>query len=100
MPRTCFIAGIWATHENMEEPDNQPSSCRAAPRNNDMTLLVPEEVPSRSRDWDPTVVITSAPPRDPDDDDDDLEDNDLEDEENEDLPDEPPIVREPDEDEP
>ena len=62
-----------------------------------MTLLIPEDVPSRSDHWNLMVVMTSAmPPRDPDDDDDD----DLEDEENEDEPDEPPVVREPDKDEP
>jgi hypothetical protein len=84
----------------MEEPVDQPSSCRVAPRSIDMTLLIPEDVPSRSGDWNRTVGMTSAvPPRDPDDDDDDdLEDE--EDEEDEDLPDEPPIVREPDKDEP
>jgi hypothetical protein len=87
----------------MKEPGNQPSSYREAARSNDMTLLIPEDVPSTSDHWNLMVVMTNTmPPRDPDDDDDDddLEDNDLEDEENEDLPDEPPIVREPDEDEP
>jgi hypothetical protein len=66
-----------------------------------MTLLIPEDVPARPDDWNSVIVMTSTmPPRDPDnDEDDDLEDEDLEDEENEDLPDEPPIVREPDEDE-
>ncbi|MDH2346015.1 hypothetical protein QCM77_15185 [Bradyrhizobium sp. SSUT18] len=44
-------------------------------------------------DWSPLVVIGNAmPPRDPDEDEDDDE------EEEEDLADEPPVVREPDED--
>ena len=41
-----------------------------------------------------TVTGTAPPPRDPDDDDDD----EVEDEEDEDQPDEPAVVREPDED--
>ena len=41
-----------------------------------------------------TVTGTAPPPRDPNDDDDD----EVEDEENEDQPDEPAVVREPDED--
>jgi hypothetical protein len=40
------------------------------------------------------VTGKASPPRDPNDDDDD----EVEDEENEDLPDEPAVVREPDED--
>jgi hypothetical protein len=89
-----------ATHGNMEEPDNQPANCRAAPKSNDMILLITEDFATRSGDWNPVVVMTNTmPPRDPDDDDNDLEE-DLEDEEDEDQPDEPPIVREPDEDEP
>jgi hypothetical protein len=44
-------------------------------------------------DWSPLVIMGNAmPPRDPDDDDDEEE------EEEEDLADEPPVVREPDED--
>jgi hypothetical protein len=41
-----------------------------------------------------SVTGKASPPRDPNDDDDD----EVEDEENEDLPDEPAVVREPDED--
>ena len=100
MPRTCFIADIWGnareyggTRQSAVELSGSTEEQRHDPAH-------PRGSSSRSGDWDPTVVITSAPPRDPDDDDDDLENNDLEDEENEDLPDEPPIVREPDEDEP
>ncbi|TYO65643.1 hypothetical protein FXV83_15570 [Bradyrhizobium hipponense] len=45
-------------------------------------------------DWSPLVSIGNAmPPRDPDEDEDDDEE-----EEEEDLADEPPVVREPDED--
>jgi hypothetical protein len=48
-------------------------------------------------DWSPFVIMGSTmPPRDPDEDEED-EDED-EDEEEEDRADEPPVVREPDED--
>ena len=59
-----------------------------------MTPHIPEEL-STSIDWSPFVGNT-MPPRDPDEDKED-EDED-EDEEDEDRADEPPVVREPDED--
>ena len=57
-----------------------------------MTLHIPEEFSTRF-DWSPFVITgNTMPPRDPDDDEAD------EDEEEEDRADEPPVVREPDED--
>jgi hypothetical protein len=61
-----------------------------------MTARIPEEFSTRLIDWSPFVITgnTMPPPRDrPDEDDDDEED-----EEAEDRADEPPVVREPDED--
>jgi hypothetical protein len=56
-----------------------------------MTLHIPEEFSTRSTTWSPFVVMgNTMPPRDPDEDE--------EDEEDEDRADEPPVVREPDED--
>ena len=53
---------------------------------------IPDEFSTRF-DWSPFVIMgNTMPPRDPD------EDEDEEDEEDEDRTDEPPIVREPDED--
>jgi hypothetical protein len=50
-------------------------------------------IPERLTDWSPFVImVNTMPPRDPD------EDEDEEDEEDEDRADEPPVVREPDED--
>jgi hypothetical protein len=58
-----------------------------------MTPCIPEEFCTRSIDWSPFVIIgDTMPPRDPDGDDEDY------DEEYEDHDDEPPVVREPDED--
>ena len=58
-----------------------------------MTPLIPEESSTRLIDWSPFVIMgNTIPPRDPDEDDED------EDEEEEDSADEPPVVREPDED--
>ena len=58
-----------------------------------MTPHVPEEL-STKIDWSPFVIMgNTMPPRDPDDD----EDEEDEDEE-EDSADDPPVVREPDED--
>ena len=55
-----------------------------------MTPHLPEEL-STKIDWSPFVIMgNTMPPRDPDEDD--------EDEEEEDRADEPPVVREPDED--
>ncbi len=59
-----------------------------------MTPHIPDEFSTRF-DWSPFVIMgNTMPPRDPDED----EDEDEEDEEEEDRTDEPPIVREPDED--
>jgi hypothetical protein len=56
-----------------------------------MTPLIPEESSTRLIHWSPFVIMgNTMPPRDPDEDD--------EDEDEEDSADEPPVVREPDED--
>jgi hypothetical protein len=57
---------------------------------------IPEELSTRI-DWRESLAImgNTMPPRDPDEDE---EDEDDEDEEKEDRADEPPVVREPDED--
>ena len=56
-----------------------------------MTPHIPEEFSTRLIDWGPFVIMgNTMPPRDPDEDE--------EDEEKEDRADEPPVVREPDED--
>ncbi len=61
-----------------------------------MTPHIPEEVSTRLIDWSPFVIMGNPmPPRDPDDDE---EAEDEEDDEEEDRADEPPVVREPDED--
>ena len=58
-----------------------------------MALHIPEEFSTRLIDWSPFVIMSNTtPPRDPDEDEED------EDEEEEDRADEPPVVREPDED--
>ena len=60
-----------------------------------MTPHIPEESSARVSDWSSFAIMGSRmPPRDPDEDDEDEE----EDEEDEDRADEPPVVREPDED--
>jgi hypothetical protein len=62
-----------------------------------MTPHIPEEVSTRLIDWSPFMIMgNTMPPRDPDEDEED-EDED-EDEDEEDRADEPPVVREPDED--
>ncbi|HWX43269.1 MAG TPA: hypothetical protein VN345_19135 [Blastocatellia bacterium] len=59
-----------------------------------MTPHIPEEL-STKINWSPFVIMgNTMPPRDPEDDDEDEEDED----ENDDSADEPPVVREPDED--
>jgi hypothetical protein len=64
---------------------------RAHTRSNNMTPHIPEEFSTRLIDWSPFVIMgNTMPPRDPDEDE--------EDEEEEDRADEPPDVREPDED--
>ena len=56
---------------------------------------IPEEFSTRLIDWSPFVIMgNTMPPRDPDEDEKDEEDE----EEEEDRADEPPVVREPDED--
>jgi len=56
-----------------------------------MTPHIPEEFSTRLIDWSPFVILgNTMPSRDPD--------EDGEDEEEEDRADEPPVVREPDED--
>ena len=62
-----------------------------------MTPHIPEEISTRLIDWSPFVIMgNKMPPRDPDEEEEDEEDE--EDEEEEDRVDEPPVVREPDED--
>ncbi len=57
-----------------------------------MTTHSPEEFSTRLIDCSPVVIIgNSMPPRDPDEDEEDEDDE-------EDRADEPPVVREPDED--
>jgi hypothetical protein len=57
-----------------------------------MKQHTPEEFFTRLMDWRPFVIMgNTEPPRDPDEDEED------EDEEQEDRADEPPVVREPDE---
>ena len=59
-----------------------------------MTPDIPKELSTRSIDWRPVVIMgNTMPPRDPDEDEEDEED-----EEEGDRADEPPVVREPDED--
>ena len=59
-----------------------------------MTPHIPEEFSTRLIDWSPYVIMGNAmPPRDPDEDEEDEDDGD-----EEDRADEPPVVREPDED--
>ena len=56
-----------------------------------MKQHIPEEFSTRLIDWSPFVIIgNTVPPRDPD--------EDKEDEQEEDNADEPPVVRDPDED--
>ena len=59
-----------------------------------MTPHIPEEFSAKLIDWDPFVIMgNTVPPRDPDEDEEDEED-----EEEDDNVDEPPVVREPDDD--
>ena len=56
---------------------------------------IPEEFSTRLIDWTPFVIMGNPmPPRDPDEDEEDED----EEEEEENRADEPPVVREPDED--
>ena len=66
-------------------------------RSNHMTPHIPEEFSTRLIDWSPFVIMgNSMPPRDPEEDEEDEEEEEEEDEEE--RADEPPVVREPDED--
>jgi hypothetical protein len=57
-----------------------------------MKQHIPEEFSTKLIDWSPFVIMgNTMPPRDPDEDEEDDEDED-------DRADEPPVVREPDED--
>ena len=59
-----------------------------------MTPHIPDELSTRI-DWSPFAIMNNAiPPRDPDEEDEEEEDEDDE----EDRAEEPPVVREPDED--
>jgi hypothetical protein len=59
-----------------------------------MTPHIPEQLSTRLIDWRPVVIMgNTIPPRDPDEDEDEEED---EDEDEEDRADQPPVVREPD----
>jgi hypothetical protein len=59
-----------------------------------MKQHIPEEFSTRLVDWSPFVIMgNTMPPRDPDEDEEDEEED-----EEEDQADEPPVVREPDED--
>ena len=59
-----------------------------------MTPHIPTELSTKSIDWSFFVIMgNTMPPRDPDEDEDDEDDED-----EEDRTDEPPVVREPDED--
>ncbi len=61
-----------------------------------MSPQIPQEFSARLIDWSPFVIMgNTMPPRDPDE---DGEDDDEEEEDEEDRADEPPVVREPDED--
>ena len=62
-----------------------------------MTPRIPEDFSTRFIDWSPFVIMgNTTPPRDPDEDDEDEDEEEEEEEEN--RADEPPVVREPDED--
>ena len=59
-----------------------------------MKQHIPEEFSTRLIHWSPIVIMRNTmPPRDPDEDDDEDEDD-----EEDDTADEPPVVREPDDD--
>ena len=61
-----------------------------------MAPHIPKEVSTRLIDWCPFVIMgNTMPPRDPDEDE---EDEDEDEEEEDRVADEPPVVREPDED--
>ena len=66
-----------------------------------MTLHISEDFAACLVNWSiVSVILNTMPPRDPNDDDDDDDDDDDEDEEDEeDRDNEPPVVREPDDNE-
>jgi len=65
-----------------------------------MITHIPKEFSTRLIDWRPFVIMgNTMPPRDPNEDEEDEEEEEEEEEEDEeDRGDEPPVVREPDED--
>jgi len=64
-----------------------------------MTPHIPEEFSTRLIGWSPFVIVgNTMPPRDPNEDEEDEVEEDEEEDEEEDGADEPPVVREPDED--
>jgi hypothetical protein len=63
-----------------------------------MTPHIPEEFSTRLIDWSPFMIMGTMPPRNPDEDEEDDDNDEDEDEDEEDHADEPPVVREPDED--
>ena len=64
-----------------------------------MTPRIPEEGSTTLIDWSPLVITgNTMPPRDPNEYEEDEEEDEDEDKEEEDRDDEPPVVREPDED--
>ena len=64
-----------------------------------MTPHIPEEFSTRLIDWSSFVIMgNTMPPRDPDEDEEDEEEEEEEQEDEEDRGDEPPVMREPDED--
>ena len=64
-----------------------------------MTLHIPEEFFTRLIDRSPFVTMgNTMPPRDPNEDEEDEDEEDEDEEDEEDRGDEPPVVREPDQD--
>ncbi len=64
-----------------------------------MTPHIPEEFSTRLIDWSPVVIMgNTMPPRDPNEDEEDEDEEEEDEEDEEDRGDEPPVVREPDED--
>ena len=95
-PRRRTTAGVarkrCGANPDVETGAEGAKILRGPQRSNNMTPHIPEEFSTKLTDWSPFVTMGSMmPPRDPEDEED-------EDEEEEDLTDEPPVVREPDED--
>src|SRR5438093_2157640 len=98
-PRRRTTAGVarkrCGANPDVETGAEGAKILRGPQRSNNMTPHIPEEFSTKLTDWSPFVIMgNTMPPRDPDEDE---EDEDEEDEE-EDRADEPPVVREPDED--